>query len=77
MRTYIFTERERKIIETYIESGKRLEGFNQLDHRLRSAWPRLVDDLVLVLRLGAVNNPFLKEYVAQIEKLQDWLGKHF
>lgn len=75
MREYIFTEKERKIIETYVESGIRLEGFNQLDHRMKGAWSKLLEDLALALKLGAIEHPFLEEYVTQTQELREWLGK--
>ena len=34
MRTYIFTDKERNIIETYLRNGTELEGFNVLLLRL-------------------------------------------
>lgn len=75
MRQYIFTEKERNIIETYIESGTRLEGFNQLDYRMKAAWPKILYDLTLALKLGAIKYPILEEHVTQNQKLRDWLGK--
>lgn len=77
MREYIFTEKERKIIETYVESGTRLEGFNQLDHRMKGAWPKLLEDLTLAFKLGATKYPILEEYVTQNKKLQEWLAKRY
>ncbi len=35
LRTYILTEKEREIIETYLEKGLKLEGFNMLLHRCK------------------------------------------
>ena len=34
MRTYIFTDKERNIIETYLRDGTELDGFNVLLLRL-------------------------------------------
>jgi hypothetical protein len=75
MREYLFTTKERKIIETYVESGTRLEGFNQLNHRMKAAWPKLLEDLTLAFKLGATEHPFVEEYVTQIQELREWLGK--
>lgn len=77
MREYIFTEEEKKIIETYVESGTRLEGFNQLDHRMKAAWPKLLEDLTLAFKLGATQHPILEEYVTQTQKLREWLAKSY
>ena len=35
MRNYILTEREKEIIQTYLEKGLKLEGFNMLVHRCK------------------------------------------
>ena len=36
MRSYVLTDRERAIINEYIETGKRLDGFRQLKSVLHS-----------------------------------------
>jgi len=35
MRNYILTNREKEIIQTYLEKGLKLEGFNMLLHRCK------------------------------------------
>jgi len=35
MRTYILTDREKEVIQTYLEKGLKLEGFNMLLHRCK------------------------------------------
>lgn len=77
MRNYLFTEKERRILEAFVEDGTRLEGFRQLAHRLRAAWPRLLEDLTLVFRLGAERHPFLEEYVDRQERLREWLEETY
>jgi len=77
MREYIFTERERNIIQTYIEKGIRLEGFNQLDHRMKSSWSNLLEDIILALRLGATEYPLIEEYVRHVQRLKDYLAEFY
>jgi hypothetical protein len=48
MREYILTERERKILETFIESGVKLNGFSVLSIRLKRASRRLNKDIALI-----------------------------
>lgn len=36
MRSYLITDIEEKIIQEYLESGKRLEGFRTLKHRVKN-----------------------------------------
>jgi hypothetical protein len=48
MREYILTQRERKILETFIESGVKLNGFSVLCIRLKRASGRLMEDLKLI-----------------------------
>jgi len=75
MREYIFTERERKIIETYVDQGIRLEGFNQLDHRMRTSWSSLMGDLILAFRWGAAQYTVFEELVGHVQRLKDYLDK--
>jgi len=48
MRTYILSPHERKIIETFMETGLNLNGFNVLRLRIKRALPRLEEDLNLI-----------------------------
>lgn len=48
MRGYVLTQRERKILETYIESGIKLNGFSVLAIRLKRANERLKEDMSLI-----------------------------
>ena len=50
MRTYIFTEKEREILETYLKEGKKLNGFSVLQHRLKKA-KKLFKDIEIALKL--------------------------
>ena len=36
MREYLLTELERKVITEYMETGKKLEGFSAILHRVRN-----------------------------------------
>jgi len=48
MRTYILTQKEREILETYINSGTKLNGFSVLINRLKKAYPTLEKDFELI-----------------------------
>lgn len=48
MREYILTQRERKILETFIESGIKLNGFSVSAIRLKRAAERLMEDIKLI-----------------------------
>jgi hypothetical protein len=48
MRTYILTQKERKILKSYIESNLELNGYSVLMLRLKRAKKGLDEDLTLV-----------------------------
>jgi len=48
MREYVLTSRERKILEDFIESGIKLNGFSVLVIRLKRASKRLKADMKLI-----------------------------
>jgi hypothetical protein len=48
MREYILTERERKILKTFVNEGIKLNGFTVLVLRLRRASKTLRQDMELV-----------------------------
>jgi len=48
MREYVLTQRERKILEDFIESGIKLNGFSVLVIRLKRANRRLMADMKLI-----------------------------
>ena len=50
MRTYIFTDKERNIIETYLNDGTELEGYNVLLLRLSRHIFQLNNDFELATR---------------------------
>jgi len=50
MREYILTDKERKIIEQYLDTGLKLNGWNTLMWRLKRILPRLEVDLELLQR---------------------------
>jgi hypothetical protein len=50
MRGYLLTPRERKILETYVEEGVKLDGFSVLAIRLRRAEKSLNEELELIER---------------------------
>jgi len=48
MRSYILTERERRILKRFVETGEKLDGFAVLVHHLRKHRDALSEDLGLV-----------------------------
>ena len=48
MREYVLTERERKILEVFLEEGVKLDGFSVLVIRLKRANKKLTKDLELI-----------------------------
>jgi len=48
MREYVLTPRERKILESYIESRIKLNGFSVLAIRLKRANKKLTEDMKLI-----------------------------
>jgi len=48
VRGHILTDRERNILEQYVESDIKLSGFSVLIHLLKKHKDRLVDDLILI-----------------------------
>jgi hypothetical protein len=48
VRGYILTERERKILQAYVEEGVKLDGFSVLSLRLKRASSTILSDVDLV-----------------------------
>ena len=48
MRNYILTEKEKEILQTFIEKGIKLNGFSVLILRLKKARDSLKSDLELI-----------------------------
>jgi hypothetical protein len=48
MREYILTKTERKILETYVEKGIKLQDFRVLIHRIKKSHQQLEADLKLI-----------------------------
>jgi len=48
MREYVLTQRERKILQTFLESGIKLNGFSVLALRLKRASKRIGADTKLI-----------------------------
>lgn len=68
MRRYIFTEKERRIIDTFLEEGVKLEGYGQLISRIRQYWPVLTDDFTRTLKWASVFHDEFKPFVKECEK---------
>jgi hypothetical protein len=50
MRRYIFTERERGLLEDWIESGKEIDDLPRILSWIRQGWPGLADDMELLYK---------------------------
>jgi len=48
VREYVLTERERKILEVFLEEGVKLDGFSVVVIRLKRANKKLTKDLELI-----------------------------
>lgn len=48
MRNYVLTDKERKILRTFIESDLKLNGFSVLMLRLRNGRDQIAEDLKLI-----------------------------
>ncbi|MEM2367024.1 MAG: hypothetical protein QXQ50_02175 [Candidatus Bathyarchaeia archaeon] len=48
MRSHILTEHEKRLIQTFLETGQRHEGFKVLLHRIRRNYKALKEDLDLI-----------------------------
>ena len=57
MRSYVFTDREREILKTWVDKKERLEGFNRLRYNTRRDAITLIEDMELMLSAIAVNFP--------------------
>lgn len=48
MKSHILTEHERRLIQAFLETGQRQEGFKVLLHRIRRNYKALKEDLDLI-----------------------------
>jgi len=48
MRSYIFTEKERKMLKKWLNEDLKLNGFAVLKHRIRRTYDRLREDYKLL-----------------------------
>jgi len=69
VRRYIFTKKERRIIDTFLEEGTKLEGYGQLISRIRQCWPVLTDDFTRTLKWASV---FHDEYGTFVNACEDF-----
>jgi len=51
MRNYIFTQREREIVEAYLKRGLKLDGFQVLAGRVRKNAKKLMNDMELLKKI--------------------------
>lgn len=70
MRRYIFTEKERRIIDTFLEDGTKLEGYGQLLSRIRQYWPMLTDDFTRTLEWASIFHDEFKNFVNECENFK-------
>lgn len=71
MRNAIFTERERKMLEHFLEKNERLDGFATLKHRMCKSKSIIARDFLLYIRIGAHLHPVLKTFIPELEKLSE------
>lgn len=50
MRNYLLTEKERKILESYVYQGTKLDGFAVIMTRVRKQKDMISKDLILIMR---------------------------
>lgn len=50
MRNYILTEKERKILESYVYRGTKLDGFAVIMTRVRKQKDMISKDIILIMR---------------------------
>jgi len=50
MRRYIFTDRERRLLEAWIETGEEAGDLPRVLSWIRQGWPRLAGDVALLFR---------------------------
>jgi len=50
VRRYIFTDRERRLLEQWIDSEKESQSTRDLLTKIRKGWPRLAEDMALLFR---------------------------
>jgi len=50
VRSYVLTDRERKIIQAYLDQGLKLDGFRELKHTVTQLDLSLVDDDLALIR---------------------------
>jgi len=73
LRSYIFTDKELETINSFLETGVRLNGFNQLRHRIREHWPRICGDITAVMQLLAEFHEEFRRYADECKNLQEIL----
>ena len=81
MRSYIFTDREREILKTWIEKKERLEGFNRLSFNTRRDAFTLIEDIELMFSAVAVNFPEVDFATARCgeikQNVKEWQQKGY
>jgi len=51
MRTALFSDKEREMVERFLETGEKGEGFRVLAYRVRRGHIRIIEDFDLMTRL--------------------------
>lgn len=77
MRCYIFTEKERQIIDAFLEDGTKLEGYAQLNSRIRKHWLELTDDFTRTLEWASVFHDEFKTFTDECEKFKALLQSKY
>ena len=73
MRSYIFTDKELETINSFLEKGVRLDGFNQLRHRIREHWPRICGHMTVAMQLVAEFHEEFRSYAEECKNFQEVL----
>jgi hypothetical protein len=73
LRRYIFTENELEIINTFLETGVRLSGFNQLRFRIREHWPKICGDMTVAMQFVAEFHEGFRVYAEECKNFQELL----
>ena len=73
MRRYIFTNKELEIINSFLETGVKLNGFNQLRHRIREHWSRICNDMTVAMQLAAEFHEEFRNYAVVCKNFQELL----
>jgi hypothetical protein len=76
MRRYIFTDKELEVVNSFLETGVKLNGFNQLRHRIREHWPKICKDITVAMQLVAEFHEEFRNYAEECKNFQEILTNY-